>query len=129
MKSSKVTHFEIPVDDMEKAKAFYREVFGWNVQVEPRMQYTMATTSETDKMNIPLERGAINGGIIKREGKLKHPLVTLQVDDVDESLAQVKKHGGKIITSKTPMLPIGWFGYFEDPDGNVLGVWQQAKEM
>ena len=96
MKSSKVTHFEIPVDDMEKAKAFYREVFGWNVQVEPRMQYTMATTSETDKMNIPLERGAINGGIIKREGKLKHPLVTLQVDDVDESLAQVKKHGGKI---------------------------------
>ena len=31
-----VVHFEIPVDDLERAKAFYGTVFDWELQIDPR---------------------------------------------------------------------------------------------
>ena len=128
MKASKVTHFEIPADDVERARKFYQDVFGWSIVKEPQMGYMMVQTTETDeKTQMPREVGSINGGMIKREGKLKHPIVTLQVDDLDASLTGVKKAGGKVLVPKTEMGPIGWFGYFEDTEGNVMGVWQAAR--
>jgi predicted enzyme related to lactoylglutathione lyase len=35
-----IVHFEIPVDDAERAKKFYTELFGWKVeQFSPGMEY------------------------------------------------------------------------------------------
>ena len=46
-----VVHFEIPADDMEKAKKFYKAVFGWKMSdmSTPQGPYMMVQTAETDK--------------------------------------------------------------------------------
>ncbi len=46
---NKVVHFEIPVDDLERAKKFYHETFDWQMQDVPDMSYVIARTTETDK--------------------------------------------------------------------------------
>ena len=43
--SGRVVHFELPVDDQERAKAFYAGAFGWNLADVPGMAYTMVTTT------------------------------------------------------------------------------------
>ena len=58
---NKVIHFEIPVDDVERAKKFYGSIFGWQLKDEPEMDYVMVTTVETGEHG-PKVPGAINGG-------------------------------------------------------------------
>ena len=43
-----VVHFEIPADDVERAKAFYATVFDWQMQ-HPDMQYTIIETTPVDE--------------------------------------------------------------------------------
>ena len=40
--SGRVVHFELPADDMERAKAFYAEAFGWTLSTMPEFNYTLA---------------------------------------------------------------------------------------
>ena len=65
----KVVHFEIPVDDEDRAKAFYGGVFDWAVQDNDMgggMNYVTVGTVATDEKMMPTEPGAINGGMMKR---------------------------------------------------------------
>ncbi len=59
----KVVHFEIPVDDLDRAKSFYGSVFGWQLQTMSDMNdYTIAMTTAVDQQTqSPTEPGAING--------------------------------------------------------------------
>jgi predicted enzyme related to lactoylglutathione lyase len=131
MKKGKVMHFEIPVDKMDRGKKFYSEVFGWNIQAvpgaSPGVDYIMAGTAKADEKGSVTEKGAINGGLVERSGPLKHPVITIEVEDLDKALEDVKKHGGKISMKKTPMAEMGFFAYFEDPEGNILGLWQPVR--
>jgi uncharacterized protein len=60
----KVQHFEIPADDMARAKKFYSSVFGWKIQDVPGLEYAMADSVETDQNRQPI--GGTNGAILKR---------------------------------------------------------------
>jgi uncharacterized protein len=44
-----VVHFEIPADDVARAKEFYSSIFGWQLQDMPEMDYTIVKTTETDE--------------------------------------------------------------------------------
>jgi predicted enzyme related to lactoylglutathione lyase len=50
-------------------------------------------------------------------------MINLVVDDVDEALAQVEIAGGTIV-GKPKGSPYGRFGWFLDPDGNKVELWQ-----
>ncbi|MCW6006511.1 VOC family protein [Micromonospora sp. CPCC 205371] len=127
MMSGKVVHFEIPADDVERARSFYREAFGWQVTPMPEMDYTIVNTVATSDDGIPTEPGAINGGLFKREGPLTSPVITIDVADVDEALAQVEKAGGKVVLGRQAVGEMGYTGYFTDTEGNVVGLWQNAS--
>ncbi|MGD0816943.1 MAG: hypothetical protein ABR986_00905 [Methanomassiliicoccales archaeon] len=86
-------------------------------------------TTKVDKKFMPKEPGAINGGMVPREGKTKHPIITLQVDEIDVALENVKKHGGKVMMKKTLAGAMGFFAYFEDSEGDSMGLWQAAGKM
>ena len=42
----KVVHFEIPADDLSRAKKFYNTVFAWKASDVPEMEYVMLGTTE-----------------------------------------------------------------------------------
>ncbi|MBI3887846.1 VOC family protein, partial [Candidatus Microgenomates bacterium] len=63
---NKVIHFEIPADDINRAQRFYKEVFGWKMNIIPEMNYTIVQTGPTDEKGMTKESGFINGGMMKR---------------------------------------------------------------
>jgi len=123
-----VIHFEIPVEDADRAKAFYGTVFDWQMQDYPEMQYTIAMTTPIDEQTqLPTKPGAINGGMMKRSKETPTPVITIGVDSVEEALKKVEAEGGSVITPSTPIPGMGAFGYFKDPEGNVMGLFQSTE--
>ncbi len=119
-----VVHFEIPVNEAASAKQFYGDVFGWNITQWEDQQYWMAETTEMDATTRrPKEVGSINGGMMPR-GEFKSPILTISVDDIDAALQKIEAAGGKKLKGKESIGEMGWTGYFEDNQGNVMGLWQ-----
>jgi len=119
-----VVHFEVPAKDLKRAKAFYSDVFGWKMTDIPEMNYTMVGTTASDRNGRPKEPGSINGGMTKKAHPVESPIITIQVDDIDSSLKDVEKKGGKTVVKKTSMGENGFFGYFKDTEGNMMGLFQ-----
>ncbi len=92
----KVVHFEIPADNLERAKAFYQKAFGWDINQYPGMEYHMLGTTPVDqKTQQPTEPGAINGGMTKRKNEVKTTVRTIDVADIESSLKSIDKLSGK----------------------------------
>ena len=68
----KVVHFEIPFDDKKRAMKFYSEAFGWKLTDMAEMQYVMAETTPVNEKRMPVEPGAINGGLFQRPKEAPH---------------------------------------------------------
>lgn len=128
-----LVHFEIPVDDLEKARAFYGSIFGWNLTDWPMPDGSkyigVHTTPIDEKTRIPLKPGAINGGIMKRSNKVKAPVFAIHVESIDQRVKQVEEAGGKVVMSKMDMMGMGFYAYITDPDGNVIGLWEDLKKQ
>lgn len=123
--SGRVVHFEIPADDPKRAQEFYRSAFGWSINAMPDLSYALLTTTATDE-NGPREPGAINGGMLRREPPVTTPVITIEVDDIDQALEAVTMLGGSTIRGKRPVGDLGFAAYATDTEGNVLGLWQNA---
>ena len=50
--------------------------------------------------------------------------VTISVPDIDAALKNISKLGGKESGKKMPVGDMGWSAYFEDTEGNIIGLWQ-----
>ena len=118
-----VVHFELPADDENRAREFYSSIFGWTFQVLPEMDYSLAMTTPMDEHGRPAVPGSINGGLFRR-GDLTAPVVTVDVEDIDEALAQITARGGSVHRGKMEVPGSGWNAYFKDTEGNVVGLWQ-----
>ncbi|HUI01004.1 MAG TPA: VOC family protein [Nitrososphaerales archaeon] len=120
-----VVHFEIPAKDVKRASNFYGKAFGWTFNQFPGFEYWSIGTTMSDKNGMPTSPGAINGGMGKKGGMApKAVVVTIGVKDIDAALASVKKLGGKQSGKKMPVGDMGWSAYFEDTEGNLIGLWQ-----
>ncbi len=123
--TGRVVHFEIPYDDAGRAQAFYSEAFGWQLNDLPEMGYVLATTGPSEQ-GPPSEPGFINGGMLARGLPVGGPVLVIDVDDIEASLGQVERLGGTTVTAKQPVGEMGFSAYFKDPEGNLLGLWQNA---
>jgi uncharacterized protein len=125
----KVVHFEIPADDVARAMEFYGELFGWQLQDmgEEMNGYIIAMTTPVDQeTRLPLEPGAINGGLMKRSADTPSSVITIEVDAIDDALKQVEAAGGAVVTPRSEIPGMGAFAYFKDTEGNVMGLWETA---
>jgi predicted enzyme related to lactoylglutathione lyase len=124
----KVVHFEIPADDVDRAKDFYGSVFGWQLQTMQMAEgedYTIAMTTPVDEQSqLPTEPGGINGGMMQRTERTPTPVITIEVDAIDDALREVETRGGSTVTPRTAIEGMGAFAYFKDPEGNVMGLWE-----
>jgi predicted enzyme related to lactoylglutathione lyase len=128
--SGEVGHFEIPADDVARARKFYSATFGWKMNEVPGMDYTMVSTGPVDDQGMPKTPGFVGGGIGKRGGVLEHSVVTIMVDEITDAEKLVVKNGGKILQKKQPIGDgsMGWTAYFKDSEGNTVGLYQWPKE-
>jgi predicted enzyme related to lactoylglutathione lyase len=122
--AGRVVHFEIPAEDQDRAKEFYTSAFGWNITTMPEIGYTSLGTIPTDEQGMPTEPGAINGGMFRREGELTGPIITVDVDDIDAALEKIGSLGGSTVRARGAVPQMGYFAYFRDSEGNLMGLWQ-----
>jgi len=123
-----VVHFEIPTDDLARARDFYASAFGWQLQGVPDMEYTIAMTTAVDEQTQrPAQPGAINGGLMDRSSNTPNPIITIGVASVADALKKVEAAGGDVVTPETPIEGMGAFGYFKDSEGNVLGLFAAGR--
>jgi uncharacterized protein len=125
----KVVHFEIPVEDLDRAKSFYGSVFDWQLDTMPMAngEYTGVTTTPVDDSQMPTEPGAINGGMMQRDETTPHPVITIDVDAIDDTLQEIESRGGSTVLPRTAIPGMGAFAYFKDPEGNVMGLWETTS--
>lgn len=125
-----VVHFEIAADQPQRAKKFYGDVFAWNfVETSPEMgNYILVHTTETDKEGMPERKGAINGGIMKKDPTAKQTILTVAVTNLKETLEKVKAAGGKVISEQVEVSGIGQYIRIEDTEGNVVSLMEPTVE-
>ena len=126
---NKVVHFEIPFDDQTRAQKFYQDVFGWQINKFGDMDYWMALTSQCDPNSMmPTEPGAINGGLLKRDPTGEHPVIVIDVANVDDHVSKIESAGGKVVMPKMQVGDFGLYARVKDTEGNVIGIWQTIKK-
>ena len=119
-----VVHFEIPADDVARAKAFYEKVFGWKIKQFPMPaagpEYWGVTTR---KEGAP----GINGGLMKRNMPGQPFANYVDVKSIDEFLGKVQAAGGTLVMPKQEIAPgMGSIAVFRDTEGNMMGLYQAA---
>ncbi|MGE8019557.1 VOC family protein [Peribacillus frigoritolerans] len=123
----RIVHFEIHVNDMERAKAFYGEVFGWSFQDwsdYAGMSYFGAVTGNEN------EHG-IDGALMQRQSAppetgqaLNAFACTIGVENYDLTEAKIIENGGKLAMPKFALPGMAWQGYYIDSEGNTFGIHQ-----
>lgn len=124
---SRLIHFEIHVDDMERAKKFYGEVFGWSFEDwsdYAGMPYFGAVTGKESEMGI-------NGALMQRQGASPEPgtalngyACTMGVADYNSTETKILNNGGKLALPKYALPGMAWQGYYIDTEGNTFGIHQ-----
>ncbi len=112
-----ICHVEVPVTDLERAKRFYSEAFGWDVELVPGMEYALFKTGS--------EPG---GGFAKvEEVRPGGALFYILVKDLEEKLREIERAGGKRLGEKAEIEGIGWEAKFIDVFGNILGLFKPVR--
>jgi predicted enzyme related to lactoylglutathione lyase len=121
---NRIVHFEIEAADRERAKNFYAEAFGWQMQQmgDDMGNYVVVTTGDQK------EPGGINGGIFASPpggGKeLNAYSCVVGVDNIDQSIAKVKSAGGQVLGDKMEIPTVGTFVRCKDTEGNIFTMLQ-----
>ncbi len=129
MKKSPVIHFELPYIDAKRVSDFYSKVFGWDMSIlgKEMGDYILAGTTETKDM-MPLKPGAINGGLFPASDKNnRYPLVTIQVENINEAIEKVKKSGGKVLGKPQEIAGVGTYIAINDSEGNRTSMLQPKQ--
>ncbi|MFD1614735.1 VOC family protein [Gelatiniphilus marinus] len=124
MKKNMVGWFEIPVADMDRAKAFYETVFNIEIAIHDFGETLMGW--------FPFEEGkeGAAGCLIIQESYVpsqEGTLVYFMSDDVQIELDRIEKAGGKIHQPKTKISPeYGFMAVFIDTEGNRVALHSNA---
>jgi predicted enzyme related to lactoylglutathione lyase len=119
-------HFEIQASNPPVLMDFYSRLFGWTFNKWEGGDYWMIHTG-------PDDQPGINGGLLPRRGPppaemaaVNAFVITIIVDDLDATLAQLSGIGGdaQVVVPKMAVPSIGWLAYIKDPDGNIFGTMQ-----
>jgi hypothetical protein len=113
MSKRNIVHVEIPSADHEKAGAFYRGLFGWNIKPMPEANYALWEPEEGP-----------GGGFspLSDDTRVGEILIHVDSDDIDADLAKVRSLGGAVVRPKTEVPNIGWYAIFSDPTGNSIAL-------
>lgn len=123
-----IVHFEIPADDVERARRFYSQAFGWEIQGLPEMGYNLVFTTPIDEgTRMPKSPGAINGGMLAKNPVIDRVVITINVTDIEAAIEQLTAAGGSLVKEPLKVGDMGLAAYFNDTEGNLMGLWQSLR--
>jgi hypothetical protein len=114
-----VAHFDIPADDVERARRFYQRVFGWRFEAWGPPDFYLIHTGT------PREPG-IHGSVSKRrtpltgEGARVGFECTIAVGDLAAIKDAVVRNGGTIVLDDHEIVGVGRMIRFMDTEGNLV---------
>jgi predicted enzyme related to lactoylglutathione lyase len=118
--SSGIVWFEIPADNLERARRFYQKLFGWNINPFAGMQdYQHIDTGGAD--------ASPDGALMARKHPGQAMTNYISVESLNESVTQVQLLGGKVCVGKTAVPQMGYFAICEDTEGNSFALWERNE--
>lgn len=129
MMKNTVSHFEIYANDPGALAKFYTQLFDWDVQPMPDMDYRIVKAVDTGADNRPTTVGAINGGIARRPDgyDVNGSVNYVMVDSIETYVAKARQLGAQLTKDKTAVPGMGWFAMFMDPEGNHFAIFKEDR--
>lgn len=121
-----VIHFELPANDMERAKTFYERVFGWKINPSYNTYYLARTTS-ADNSVMSQTPGEINGAIQKKDETIGSLRIVIKVSNLDEALEKTLSEGGKVFIPKKK-IPGMLYSVIYDTEGNEMNLIESIND-
>jgi len=112
--NGKICYVEIPANNIGQSAAFYSEVFGWKTR--KRGDGHLAFDDGINEVSGTWVKGrkpSTEAGI----------LVSIMVDSIAETVEKIIAHGCKIV-KQMPISDHEQIAWFNDPAGNLLGLYQ-----
>ncbi len=117
-----LVHFDIVVNDVDKAVSFYRAVMGWAIEkyegegMGDMVYWEVKTDPNDDK--------AVQGGVGEKMMPEQTNINYYTADGGIEAFKQrVRDNGGTVMMEKMPVPKFGWFSVCMDPEGNPFSGW------
>ncbi len=133
-----MVHFEIPVDDIDRAQKFYTTIFDWRIEKMDMpadsstggAPYYSVFTCDVDENNKPKVPGAMNGGMMKRANPGQLFTNYVSSESIEKTLELVEANGGTVLMPKTEIMKdMGWIAVFMDTEKNVMGLHEMPVGM
>jgi uncharacterized protein len=111
----KVVHFEIPIDENDRALGFYEQAFGWTMHQFGPVEYWPTQAGDGE---------GIGGALTKRNEYNPALMFYIEVEDIDAAFAKIEQAGGKRASERMPIPGVGYSAFFDDTEGNRVGIFQ-----
>lgn len=112
-----IVHFEMPVDDVDRARKFYQGLFGWQFE-DTGQDYHLIQTGE----------GELGGGMGKRVMPEQRPVFYIAVESVDDYIKKIEDAGGTVVTPKGAVPTMGYYAHALDTEGNAFAIWEDNPQ-
>lgn len=116
--AASVCWFEVPADELDRAKKFYGSLFGWKFAKLP------AAIADYWHIDTAGKDASPDGGLMPRMHPGQSITIYVSVPNVDKAVAKVRKLGGAVCTPKTAVPHLGYFVMCEDTEHNVFALWE-----
>ncbi len=113
-----IVWFEVPANDLNRAKKFYQSMFGWKFAKLPAAinDYWHIDTGGPD--------ASPDGGMMLRMHPQQPITNYISVPSVNKASVKVEKLGGTVCKPKTAVPGMGYFAICLDTEGNTFAVWE-----
>lgn len=116
-----VVWHQLMATDVERAKRFYTELLGWQIEL-----WKPGEQDETPMISVD---GVTHGGFhAAPEGAPSHWLGHVRVESADDASARAERLGGKAVFGPVDMPEIGRFVVIQDPQGAVMSAYTPETE-
>jgi predicted enzyme related to lactoylglutathione lyase len=112
-----IVHAEIRSSDPDATRAFFGSLFGWTYPQEGAFPgYTFVDTGVPDALYTAISPLQGDGDLVT---------FFVAVDDLEETLAQAKKLGGRVVQEPVSVPGVS-FALLADPQGHIVGLARQG---
>jgi predicted enzyme related to lactoylglutathione lyase len=117
-----IAYFQIPADDVGRARKFYQSLLGWKIVPDTTLE-DKSLEWQNIETGEPKEGTMNMGGLYKRMGP--GPIMNfVEVEEIEKVLARVEELGGKVMMPLDTIKGVGLVAVIQDTEGNIVGLWK-----